>query len=179
MVKRERVLTHTDQDKKKTTFGVGNGVEWFILLIFTAAVAWAVDAVTVAWIYRHVGSYRYLGLLWSVFGFMLWGITKDAHAPPKKISIQDIDVRDRWMYSRRMAQVAFVVGVSLGFTAQLVSTLWMPVVIGIWVACLFTYTLIIGDHENLRAFTIDGSLVFLVGFGCVQLLAFGWQWIRL
>lgn len=84
MVKRERVLTHTDQDKKKTTFGVGNGVEWFILLIFTAAVAWAVDAVTVAWIHRHAIPYRYLGLLWLVFGSMLWGMTKEAHAPPKK-----------------------------------------------------------------------------------------------
>ena len=96
----------------------------------------------------------------------------------KKISIQDIDVRDRWMYSRRMAQVAFVVGASLGFTTQLVSTLWMPVVIGIWVACLFSYTLIIGDHENLPESTIDGSLVFLMGFGWVQWLAFGWQWLR-
>jgi hypothetical protein len=90
-----------------------------------------------------------------------------------------MEVHNRLMYSHRMARISLIAGMIFGFMMQLVSASWEPFVVGMWITCLFFYSMRVGNPESLPESATDGSVDFLMGFGSMQFLALGWEWIRL
>lgn len=171
MVKRERVLTHTDQDEMETTFRVASYGEPVIAGIFSVVIGVIAVHITALVIHHH--AVRYLGLLGVFGGFILAGVAKAGDLGQKRAGISP-----RWIYSHRMARIALMTGMLWGFALQSVPASWKPLVMGFWVTCLFFLSMVAGDPADLPESMSDGSFDFLVGFGVIQWLAFGWQWVR-